>query len=575
MAVTSQWVRGNENVQIHDVSCSSIHITYGDVHGREVPLEPAVVAVGRQVRSAARLIRARSGVVPYAARAGLLEDLERWTGGEDAFAGCVIGGGGGTGKTRLGVELCVRARRAGWLCGLLSRQVDQAALEALVQAPTHRLVVIDYAESRTEQLEGMLPLLAAQASAEHPVRVLLLVRAGPRRSGDWTEVLRHHGDALDAVLDDLDVRVLDDAPLEPADRQALFRAAGGAFAARADPPVASVPEPPAVLARAVFANPLLVVIAAYVAVHADRAVPSTRTELLDELEAHEDRYWQTTATAGGLDTDEALRQRTVALTTLAGAASEGEAAELLRLLPDLADASAERRGRLARWAHQLYPGPKWWNPLEPDLVGEHLVATCFSEHPRVLAGVLDRQDPQAVFQPLDLYARAAPDHPPLAAALRPVLTDRLGPLCSTAINQAATETDLDLLLGETMVAAALDRAVTVIDVDPESLPGVLDRFPPRPDPGSPCSHAHRQARGPPSPPRRRQPGRLRTRPGRLAEQPVGPAGRGGPAGGGPGRHRGGGRGVPPAGRGQPGRPRTGPGQLAEQPVESPGRSRPR
>src|SRR6202011_2328741 len=100
---------------------------------------------------------------------------------------------------------------------------------------------------------------------------------------------------------------------------------------------------------------------------------------------------------------------------------------------------------------------------------------------RVLAGVLERRDPQAVSQPLDLYARAAPDHPHLAAALRPVLTDQLGSLTSTAINQAATETDLDLLLGETSVAAALDRAVTVIDVAPESLPDVVDRFPRRPD----------------------------------------------------------------------------------------------
>jgi len=352
--VSTHWVRGNQNVQIHDVSDTSIRITYEAYDGprREVPLEPAVVRVGKRLNSPARLIRARSGVVPYVARTDLLEELENWTGGEEPFAGCVIGGRGGTGKTRLGVELCVRARKEGWLCGLLSHRADQAALEALAQAPTPRLVVIDYAESRTEQLEVVLPVLAAQASAEHRVRVLLLVRTAPLHNGDWTEVLRHRSDALDAVLDDFDdARVLDDAPLKPVESRTLFRAAAGAFATHGKPAIISAPEPPAVLNETVFTNPLLVVIAAYMAVYSDQALPITPTELLDELIAHEDRYWQ--ASADGLGTDKALRKRVVALATLAGAVSEGEAMELLRLIPDLVDASAERRGRLARWTHKL------------------------------------------------------------------------------------------------------------------------------------------------------------------------------------------------------------------------------
>ena len=83
---------------------------------------------------------------------------------------------------------------------------------------------------------------------------------------------------------------------------------------------------------------------------------------------------------------------------MAGADSEAEAVGLLRLLADLGDATAERLGRLARWANALYPGPRWWNPLEPDLLGEHLVATCFTEEPRILAGVLSRENPASGFQ---------------------------------------------------------------------------------------------------------------------------------------------------------------------------------
>ena len=149
-----------------------------------MPLEPAVVPVGRNVKSPARLLRARSGVLPFVDRAGLLSGLTQWMTDPDPFAGYLVGGRGGSGKTRLGVQLSVEAGQREWLCGLLSRTTDLAQLEVLAGAPQPRLVVIDYAESRGEQLEVVLPWLAEQATAEWPVRVLLLVRAAPsgRRS---------------------------------------------------------------------------------------------------------------------------------------------------------------------------------------------------------------------------------------------------------------------------------------------------------------------------------------------------------------------------------------------------------
>ena len=55
-------------------------------------------------------------------------------------------------------------------------------------------------------------------------------------------------------------------------------------------------------------------------------------------------------------------------------------------------------------------------------------------------------------------------------------------------------------------------------------------------------------------------------PGRVAEQPVGPAGRPGAAGGGAGRDPGSRRHLPGAGRGPPGRVPARPGHVAEQPV---------
>ena len=484
--VGEQWVRGNQNVQISQVTGSTINVRIDGSPPRRVPLEPAVVPPGRNVRSPARLLRARSGVLPFVDRAGLLSGLTKWMTDPAPFAGYLVGGRGGSGKTRLGVQLSVEAGQRDWLCGLLSRTADQEQLEVLAGTPTARLVVIDYAESRGEQLGVVLPLLAEQATAELPVRVLLLVRAAPRRSDDWTEPLRGRGDWLDAVLDDVQVRVLDDSPPTSNERAALFVSAAAAFAARAqaDPGTMHVPTAPAVLAGPAFSSPLLVSVAAYLAVHdPDGRTPTSRTDLLSELVAHEDRHWKATARALQVDVgDEELRRRVVAVITLAGADSEDEAADLLGLLPDLSDSSeTSRRHAVARWGRDLYPGPRWWNPLEPDLLGEHLVATELAGFGAVLGGVLQRTDPAALVQPLDVYARAAAASPPLRDAVGTVISTNLEALCRVAIWQAANFTNLDLLLGTPTAAAALDRVLTVVDVDPATLPAAVDLFSNRAD----------------------------------------------------------------------------------------------
>ena len=476
---SERWREGSATVEIQHMLSSTIQVTYGGV-ASPVALEPALVPVATHISSPAQLLRARSGIVPYAARHDLLTELAAWARGPDPFAVCVIAGHGGSGKTRLAVELCEHAKQASWLSGMLPSSADRHALETLVAVPTSRLIVVDYAETRAEQLELILPLLAAHSTPDHPVRVLLLVRAAPRHGADWTAVLRNRSAVMDTLLGDVDVHVLDNLPLDLAERHELFRLAVRALSTHTLK-VEHVQIPDG-LTQALFASPLLVVIAAYLALHSKGELPTTRAHLLDELLAHERRYWATTSETAGLRTHLVLNQRVVALATLAGAASESEALELMRLMPELADASAKYRARLARWVQNLYPvGTGFWNPLEPAILAEHLVAAALSDQPALLAGVLHRESPRAVVQPLDLYARAAPDHPALAGRLRAIVTDELPALCGLAVAQAASETDLGLLLGDTTLSAAMNRLLTVIDIDPEVLPAAINLLPMRPD----------------------------------------------------------------------------------------------
>jgi hypothetical protein len=446
------------------------------------PLLRANVPVGVNVRSPAQLMRARSAVVPFVGRAPLASELDEWMGRPDPFLVYVVAGQGGSGKTRLGVDLCMKAASRGWVSGLLSPSVNPAEVLALAHLASPLLIVVDYAESRTEQLEVLLPFLASEANAPLPVRVLLLVRASPRLGHDWRTLLRRRVDHdLEQILDETEVHVLDDAPLTGSERGALYAAAVEAFAARVGRVPTAVEVPPVNLSDTAFANPLLIVMAAYLAVHPvhdrDAAFPASRAALLAELAAHEDAYWLGSAKTAHLPiVAYELRARVVALATLAGADSQAEATHLLRLLPELVDAPAERLHEVARWMRRQYPGPQWWNPLKPDLLAEYLVAQHLTSLPRVLAGVLRRENPAALAQPLELYARAGADHPQLREALEPILGECLIDLCRAAIDQAANQPEVRLLLGVTSVASALARLLGVLDIGTKPMSAALDLF---------------------------------------------------------------------------------------------------
>jgi len=414
--------------------------------------------------------------VPFTVHHDVHTSLLDWCTDGEAFSARVLGGRAGSGKTRLGVELCEDMAAFGWVRGLLTPEPDQPEVEALLAAPAPRLVVVDYAETRAVELAGLLPRLAACSSAGEPVRVLLLIRAS--RGEDWTAPLRNVSDGLDGLVDEMRLDVLNETPLAPGGREALFSAAALAFAGREEAD-GNVPAPPKHLGGPVFSTPLLVVVAAYLAVHGDGGGVHDRAELLEELLAHEDRYWK--ASGPDAPTDPVLRRRVVALATLAGASSEAEAAERLRLVPDLAHADEGLRRALARWVNRLYRGRlAWWNPLEPDLVAEHLVVTTYGDCPAVLAGVLVGPA-EVVARPIRLYARAVQENSTLAEALRPVLDDQLRQLCQLAVEQAATETDRDVILGDTTLASALARWVLVTDAGTDVLVDAMYFLPPRAD----------------------------------------------------------------------------------------------
>ena len=101
-----------------------------------------------------------------------------------------------------------------------------------------------------------------------------------------------------------------------------------------------------------------------------------RQVLLQALCERERTRWYQLGAHLSFNPDLSLADQVVALATLTAAADPASATCLLAALPNQAEVTRTGAEALAAWAHRLYPGPGYWNPLRPDLLAEqHLADT--------------------------------------------------------------------------------------------------------------------------------------------------------------------------------------------------------
>lgn len=122
------------------------------------------------VRSPASLLRAETAAVRFRGRAELLRQLERWC-GSGGVSVRLITGPGGQGKTRLAAQFSARMRHLGWVTGWLAGQPsrEERPYRAVTATCEPLLIVVEYAETRSEQLAELLVALR-EAPASIPVR---------------------------------------------------------------------------------------------------------------------------------------------------------------------------------------------------------------------------------------------------------------------------------------------------------------------------------------------------------------------------------------------------------------------
>jgi hypothetical protein len=398
----------------------------------------------------ARYLRAEEQVVPFLGRPEL-DELLAWCGAGGRVRVRLVTGNGGAGKTRLALRLCKDLAANGWRSLWVHPGREVYAAEA-VRKLGPCVLVVDYAETR-DSLRSMLSEVVADAAASD-VRVVLLAR-GP---GEWWQ-------RLAASSQEQVARLLVEPPVALGPIQVeggparLFDEALTAFAGKLEVPRPDVPlalADPEPVVLEVHAAALLAVLDQ---TQASGAAPArSAAEVLDGLLGHEGRYWAQSAAARGLDLDVAVQRLAVAVGCLIGADSETAAAELMRRVPDLSD-SAERRGQVTRWLHDLYPetqpadgGPAaWLGPLRPDPVAEHLILAELGARPELVPPLFTGLSGDQAVHGLTVLARASLRAPSGIDLIRSALAADLEHLATPALSVAmSTNLTLGDLLNEAL-----------------------------------------------------------------------------------------------------------------------------
>ena len=327
---------------------------------------------------------------------------------------------------------------AGWDAGLADdTRRDGLATDRLAR-PT--LLVVDDADLRTGLIAALVEYLRWD-EAGPPVGLLLLARA----AGAWWDRLVRQQELADACT----IVDLDRHPVPLAGRAEHFTSASSAFAAYAGLGARAVGPPSAdELADPAYAEPLLIHIAALLATVDLLATPPptgpdsnrppgdnttagqpepVRQWLLRALCERERTRWHDLAAGSHLafNPDLPLADQVVALATLTAAADQAGAMSLLAALPNQAEVTRLGAEALAAWAHRLYAGPDYWNPLRPDLLAEQQLAdtaqlpALAARAARLAAG--QPWEASVVTQLLAELTRAAPDQPAVRAAMDELL----------------------------------------------------------------------------------------------------------------------------------------------------------
>ncbi|WP_045561619.1 tetratricopeptide repeat-containing serine protease family protein [Streptomyces sp. FxanaA7] len=415
----------------------------------------------RPANTPVSLLRPDVRAVPFTGRQDVLARLGAWCEQPGRFSVRLVTGPGGQGKTRLAAELVRRLRLQNWSAGFLAAGASPDLLTLVTGTRTPLLLVVDYAETRVQQLQALLDHVDRyEDTGTTPLRLLLLAR--DKDSGDWWENLCSEALPLrdpppGTVFPLPDLYGEDEEPPD----DTTFRMIGQnlAEALTGLPTVTDPPDPEVVRTLPVpdlhdprHHRALDLQMAALVALlqALDPEDGPANEPYEGVLLRHEQKMWKHTALGQGLGAlPLSIRRELVASATLCGSpADRDQARDVLARLstlttetPDVTDTSGapDTVDAAADWLATLYPDPlAFWGPMRPDRIGEYLVGLAVGQRPALLDELLATAPVAQATDALRVAARAAPRHSRLGRSLHAVVVRHPRRLAGPAVTAATT-----------------------------------------------------------------------------------------------------------------------------------------
>jgi tetratricopeptide (TPR) repeat protein len=321
----------------------------------------------------------------------------------------VLIGGGGSGKTRLALELCNHIK-ATWNAGFLTTHAlkrfftQQDASDWGWQKPT--LIVLDYAAAHAAVLGEWLRELQDRPPPRHPLRILLLERHANPESG-WHQAAFSLGgwgrmgnrDLLDPP-EPIPIRSLP----EQSDRMAILSSVIERCAPHLLEKLVNEPSLHQQLSESPWAgDPLYLAMAALTMARNGntRALSLGRTDLAMEVAGHEQQRLHQLAVAHAVDPH--LVEHLCACITLAQSMLRSHALKLAESeKPAIGFHNADAPARLVDVLQEAFPeGDEGIAAIRPDLIGEAFLIKAWKkpERAKAIERMFD-ENPQAVLESL-------------------------------------------------------------------------------------------------------------------------------------------------------------------------------
>nr|WP_269781526.1 tetratricopeptide repeat-containing serine protease family protein [Nocardia bovistercoris] len=436
------------------------------------------------IATPASLLTARRAVVPFHGRTDLLRKLHTWA-TEPGLGVWLLYGRGGQGKTRLAHYFGEILTTSGWAVVWLDpAATDQLRVLAQVRVPL--LVVIDYAETRPDQLRALLTHLS-RLRTDRVVKVLLLART---IDSWWPQLATGTTDTVTDILDTTHLHELTALDASSEERHDSYRSAVRAFG-QALPGLrhTGLPDPTAAVETLTAAVPAgleadTTVLGVQMRALVDLLDTTNRTPnagggLERRVLVHERSYWRRTAQARGLTPQWPLETLTdaVAATAVLAPTTPTDIENCVRRIPEFTDQAQITITMLRDWLMSLYPGqhPGVFAGLAPDRLAEHLIGDLLTDtsRPTVIDALAPTTSEGEAEHLLTVCTRATthPDLPEVGDRLTRLCLDHPDTLLFPALRVATqVETPTPLL-------NALDQIATHPTTSTDTLKSLHDRIP--------------------------------------------------------------------------------------------------